>query len=278
MQAHNPLNRARFSARALVTAGLAAAALLVMPVAAQAQRASDDYFPSSLWQVGAGVAVSPKFEGSNKYEVTPFPIIAPAGFGGEGGVVQFRGLDDIRFRLLKAQGFEFGALTGYRFGRDSSDSAKLARFADIDGGLVLGAFAGYRAGSTFFSASYHRQVSGEDTGGIVRLMAEQTFRLDQRTKLVASLGTNIADKDYMQTFFGVTPAQAVPLPVYSASAGFKDVFAGLSATIDLDPRWTLYVSGRYSRLVGDAADSPIIDTSNQFYGGAGLTYKFDFGR
>lgn len=32
--------------------------------------------------------------------------------------------------------------------------------------------------------------------------------------------------------------------------------------------------GRYARLIGDAADSPVIETENQLYGGVGLSYKF----
>lgn len=277
MQALEIFRAPRRTLAAVAIAGAAATVALV-PFQAHAQRASDDYFPSSVWQAGGAVAFAPRFEGSNRYKAIGFPIVAPAGLGGGDGFVQVRGADDVRFRLLKLQGFEFGALAGYRGGRDSSDSVKLARFADIDAGLVLGGFGGYRMGNTFLSASYHRQVSGDDTGGVVRLMAEQTMRLDQRTTLVASIGTNIADKDYMQTYFGVTAAQSGPLPVYATSAGFKDVFGGLKATFQLDRQWTLTLMGQYSRLVGDAANSPIIDTSNQFTGGAGLTYKFDLGR
>ena len=36
--------------------------------------------------------------------------------------------------------------------------------------------------------------------------------------------------------------------------------------------------GRYARLIGDAADSPIVESENQFYGGAALSYKFSLGR
>ena len=38
--------------------------------------------------------------------------------------------------------------------------------------------------------------------------------------------------------------------------------------------WTLDVTGRYSRLVGDAASSPIVENENQFIGGIGVSYKF----
>lgn len=262
---------------ATVALGLSTVALLLSQPA-QAQRASDDYFGAGAWQVGGAVVAMPRFEGSKNYRAIAFPFAAPAGISEGGGLVEARAADDVRLRLLRAQGFEFGVLGGYRFGRDAGDSTKLAGFADIQGGLVLGAYAGYRMGSTFLSASYHQQVTGDDTGGVVRLMAEQTMRLDARTKLVASIGTNIASQDYMRTYFGVTPAQAGLLPAYAPSAGFKDVFAGLTASFELDRRWTLYLTGRYTRLVGDAADSPVIDTPNQLFAGAGLSYKFDFGR
>ncbi len=48
--------------------------------------------------------------------------------------------------------------------------------------------------------------------------------------------------------------------------------------IDLNDRWTLMLIGRYAHLIGDAADSPIVETENQFYGGAALSYKFSIGR
>src|SRR5262249_6960447 len=104
--------------------------------------------------------------------------------------------------------------------------------------------------------------------------------LSRTVKVTTTIGTNYATDDYMTSFFGVNAAQskASGLPVYSPSAGFKDAYVGAVGTIDLDERWTLMLIGRYSRLIGDAADSPIVETENQFYGGAALTYKFSLGR
>ncbi|MEM9355797.1 MAG: MipA/OmpV family protein [Pseudomonadota bacterium] len=42
----------------------------------------------------------------------------------------------------------------------------------------------------------------------------------------------------------------------------------------MNERWSLKLNGRYSRLVGDAADSPVIETEDQFSGSANITYKF----
>lgn len=229
------------------------------------------------WQVGGFVYVSPTYEGGRGYEVIGFPFIAPAGLG-DNSALQIKGVDDVRLRLFQSGSFEFGPLAGYRFGRDEDDAARLDGMGDVDGGLVLGGFATYRAGPFAASVSYHHQATGDDTGGLIRFGLEHAHRIAPRMKVTTSLGTNYALDDYMQAFFGVTPAQSAStggfLPAYEASAGFKDVYAGITANIDLNDRWSLILMGRYARLIGDAADSPVIETENQFYGGLGLSYKF----
>ena len=50
------------------------------------------------------------------------------------------------------------------------------------------------------------------------------------------------------------------------------------ASIDLSDRWALHLIGRYAHLIGDAADSPIVETESQLYGGLALSYKFDWSR
>lgn len=265
-------------AMGVLRAGLSALAALAWAGSPAAAQGSDLTGPD--WQMGGAVFVSPKFEGSKSYEAFGLPFIAPAGIGQQDGWVQVKGPDDVRFRLLQRHAFEAGPLLGYRFGRDSSDSVRLTGFEDIDGGLVAGAYAGYRAGPLFVSVSYHHQITGDDTGGLVRFAAEHSARLDPRTKVTASIGTSYASSDYMTSFFGVSAAQSLAsgLPAYNASAGFKDVSAGLTASIDLDARWTLLLTGRYTHLIGDAADSPIVESESQFFAGAGLSYKFSWAR
>jgi outer membrane scaffolding protein for murein synthesis (MipA/OmpV family) len=219
----------------------------------------------------------PSYEGGKGHSVIGFPFVAPAGLD-DAGFVQIRGIDDIRFRLFQNSGFEFGPLVGYRFSRDEDDAARLDGLGDVDGGLVAGAFAAYRAGPFAASVSYHHQATGDETGGLIRFGLEHVNRVSPRVKVTTSLGTNYATEDYMAAFFGVTGAQSVStggaLVPYDASAGFKDVYAGITASIDLTDRWSLMLMGRYARLIGDAADSPVIETENQLYGGVGLSYKF----
>src|SRR5262245_23171632 len=151
-----PTGRARMG-RGVCVALLAA--LAAAPAAAEGER---DLF-GDRWQVGGFVYVSPTFEGSRSYGAIAFPFVLPASVGND-GLLQIKGMDDVRLRLFQANGFELGPLAGYRFGRDADDVSHVPGLDDVDGGLVLGAFAAYRTGPLAFSVSYHRQVTGDDSG------------------------------------------------------------------------------------------------------------------
>ncbi len=247
------------------------AVALVMTLAAAGSAAAEGE-PDLLagrWQVGGFVYVSPTFEGSRSYDALAFPFALPAGVGSD-GKVQIKGVDDVRLRLLQVGGLEIGPLAGYRFGRDADDVTHVAGLDDVDGGLVAGAFAAWRTGPLAFSVSYHHQVTGDDTGGLVRFGVEHTGRFSPGFKLSTGIGANYATEGYMTAFFGT--------PLYAPEAGFKDIFIGVTAAIDLSDRWSLLLIGRYAHLIGDAADSPIVETESQLYGGLALSYKLDLAR
>jgi outer membrane scaffolding protein for murein synthesis (MipA/OmpV family) len=82
----------------------------------------------------------------------------------------------------------------------------------------------------------------------------------------------------MDAFFSVPVGALLDPAGYNAEAGIKDVYIGLNADVPLNDRWNLKVIGQYSRLIGDAADSPIVESENQFFGGLGLTYRFTIDR
>ena len=234
-------------------------------------------------QIGAFGVVAPKYEGAKDYRVIGFPFIAPSFSEGSGsGIVQFKGVDDIRFRLIETNGFEAGPLAGWRFGRDDTDAFRLRGLGDVDGGLVVGGYAGYRFGPFFPFVAYQHQVTGDDGGGIVRFGIEHKAPIARWMTLTTTIGANWADDDYMDAYFSVNAAQSAAsvagLGIYNADAGIKDVFIGFAGDVPLSDAWTLRLSARYSRLLGDAADSPIVESENQFTGGIGVTYKFGAGR
>jgi MipA family protein len=235
------------------------------------------------WTAGGVLVISPKYEGSKSHDVTGIPYIFPS-FSEASSLVAMRGPDDVRLRLFNHGAFVAGPLVGYKFDRESSDGRKLRGWGDVDGGLVLGAFAGYRLLPWLtFDVSYHRTVTGDVDGGQLRFGLEYEAPVSDRLTLLGRVGATYADDDYMAAYFGVTAAQAAAsaafanLPQYNAGAGFKDVHVGVGARIQIDPRWALTIGSRYGRLVGDAADSPVIETKDQISGFANLTFKFGSG-
>jgi MipA family protein len=238
--------------------------------------------PFAGWQLGGIVAVSPTYEGSSSHRVRGFPFFAPAGSQSENGLVQFRGVDDVRFRLLNNSGFEAGPLIGWRFGRDEDDGDRLRGLGDVDGGLVGGGYVAYNIGILKPFLSYHHQLTGDDTGGILRFGSEARFDFDRAIRVTATLGATYAGDDYMQHYFSVTPGQSAAslagFGVYNASAGIKDVYLGLAGSVPLSDLWTLRLGAKYTRLVGDAADSPVVETADQFSASIGLSYRFGSGR
>lgn len=267
------LNAFRGSIRAWVAFG----ALVLLPIA---NLASSSAHAGDL-KVGGIAIVKPKYEGSDEYEVIGAPFAYPVFSDGEGGAFAFNGLDDIRFRLLENQGFEAGVLGGYTFGRDQDDGPLLRGLGDVDGGFIAGAYIGYRAGIMLFDVSYHRIVSG-DTGGYFRIGATAEQRIAPNVEIKARVGATYADDDYMEYYFGVSPLQAARsragLAVYDSEAGFKDVHLSVGMTYDIDRHWSVLAGVGYKRLIGDAADSPVIETEDQFFGTIGVTYRFSLSR
>lgn len=252
-----------------------AAALALWPATAHAGGGFD--FSDLEFQAGGIGIITPKYEGSKSYEGIALPYIFPGGKDGDDDL-SFVDLDSLQYRLIKSGPFEAGPLAGVWLGRRDSDGDKLLGLGDIDAGLVVGGYGAVRFGYTKFQASYHTQVTGEDVGSLIRLRADAEVPVSRGFKLLAGVGTNYATNRYNDKYFGVSAAQAAGsiagLPFYDPGDGFKDVFAGAGAEFDITDRWTARFYGEYSRLIGDAADSPVIETKDQFSGLLSISYQF----
>lgn len=245
--------------------------------------------------LGGAVGMKPKYEGSDEFRVIGSPIIVPKFSSGDSdgestfGMIRrritFRSLDDIRFTAFEYGGLRVGPLAGYIFGRDQDDARRLRGLGDVDGGVTVGGFVGYAFGPVLVDGAYIHQASGDDTGYQLRFAAGLEHDFSPRIRTVMRIGTTFASDSYMDSYFGVSQTQAtnslaagIGLPVFDASSGIKDVYGQIDANIDLSERWLLRTGVRYGRLLGDAADSPVIETEDQFSGSLGLGYRFYLNR
>ncbi len=264
---------------------IAVGAAMLSPGTALAQDGEYGSHGGSGFSLGIGgvVGVKPKYEGSDEYEAFGFPIVFPK-FGGDGlgGRISVRGADDVRLRAFDAGGFEIGPLAGYAFGRDEDDGDLLRGLGDVDEGLVLGAYLAYSAGPFLLDVSYHHIATGDDNGYLIRFGGGLEKELRRGFVGTLRVGATFADDSYQDSYFGISQAQSLNsragLTRYDADAGIKDVHLELGAVVELSERWKVRASGKYTRLLGDAADSPIVESEDQFSALIGASYTFDISR
>ncbi len=101
----------------------------------------------------------------------------------------------------------------------------------------------------------------------------------------ATVGPRIGwgDTTYMQTYFGVSPAEAAASPIidtpYAPHGGRRYLGAGAGLTYHFSSRWQVNANAGYHRLDAVAANSPIvrlIGDRTEYSGGVGVKYSFNW--
>jgi outer membrane protein len=253
---------------------LAVAAILPAWAAASAQDANDIRV-----RIGAGPQLQPNFIGSKSHEVAPMFHINIA-----------RGTNPFRFSapddspsiaVVSSDGFAFGPAIALQSRRTQSDVG--APVGSIPRTVEAGAFAQYLLPGSFrIRGELLKGINGHE-GMLGSIGADKIWRDGDR--YVFSIGPRIlfSDARYQRAYFGVTPAASLAsgLAAYRPGGGVYGVAVASGVTYALNSRWGVFGYGRYERLVGDAAKSPIIrelGSRNQWSGGIGLNYTFTLRR
>jgi outer membrane scaffolding protein for murein synthesis (MipA/OmpV family) len=222
------------------------------------------------WALSIGVigGVKPEYEGSDEYEFGIGPNLA----GSWRDILFFKG-KTIGVNLIRKKNLKAGPILSWTGGRDEDDNDKLEGLGDVDSSIEAGGFVSYRKKPLRFKMEARHDINSGHEGGLVELSAGTTLPFNKPRVFVA-LGTTWASDDYMESFFGVDSNQSADsgLKKYNAESGIKDINLSVSAGYSITNRWRLGGKVEYKRLVGDAADSPIVEDENQFLAGIGISY------
>jgi outer membrane protein len=218
-------------------------------------------------RIGLGPGIYPDFEGSRNSSIHAVPVISARirdiveVTNNEIKVTAFNHLFAPAVNSDKAGGqLRFGPLVSLNFGRSEDDSPDLRGMGDVGTSFELGAFISYLLPMDRFRARLRQDVAGGHKGATLQLDYTHTFIRADRVSLSGSVGLNGASAAYMKSFFGVNPlqAQASGLPAYRAGTGFKDANASLNSSYVLSDNWSVFANVSYERLIGSAANSPLI--------------------
>lgn len=251
-----------------------AAALLPAWSAVSAQE-SDDL----RVRVGLGAEIKPRYVGADKSHVLPLFDLKFA-----------RGSNEFAFDapdygfglpIVSSKGFSFGPALNLAPSRKNSDVG--APVGKVKTTIEAGAFANYQVSKSFYLHAEVLKGIGGHNGVVGTLGADYVWR--DGDKYVVSIGPRIllSDSRYQRAYFGVSPAAALAtgLPEYRPNGGIHGVALASGISYQLSGPFGLFGYGRFERLVGDAADSPLIrelGSRNQLSGGLGLNYTFTIRR
>lgn len=174
--------------------------------------------------------------------------------------------------------FRAGPLLNWRMARDQDDDSDLRGLGDVKSGVDLGGSASYEYGRLSLNLLGRKNVSHTELGANIELAARYKMRLPTGTMVNFGPSVSWASAEYMRAYFGVTTDQSrrSGLAAYTPSSGIKDFGLSAMAMHRLGAAWSLVGMGGYTRLVGDAADAPLVKergSANQMRVGIGISYR-----
>lgn len=231
----------------------------------------EDEIPADRkWAISIGVAagVSPDYEGSNDYGFGIGPNISASWRD----TIFYKG-KSLGANLIRQENLKAGLIVSRATKRKEDDNDKLEGLGDVDSGIEVGGFVSYKIKPWRFKAEARQEVDSGHEGALVELSAGTDLPFTKPLVYV-ELATTWASDDYMESFFGIDSQQSANsgLERHNANAGIKDGNISISVGYPITNRWKIGATMEYKRLLGDAADSPIVDDKNQFVAGIGLSY------
>jgi outer membrane scaffolding protein for murein synthesis (MipA/OmpV family) len=224
------------------------------------------------------VGVGPQYEGSDDYEAMPLF----AGSFSKGNL--YMGFEDgtLRANILDDDNYEFGPLVSFATGREADiDNTAVAALGSIDAATELGAFAAYSwplsAGSRMrIGGEYLLDVSDVYGGWRGGFSLGYSRAIAPRWSLNVDTSLRLVSDDYADTFFSVSSSGsgASGLDQYHAQGGVDDFGVTLVIGYQLSDNLGLFGVAAFQRLLGDAADSPIVANPDQATLGVGIAYLY----
>ncbi|MBB3236779.1 MipA/OmpV family protein [Phyllobacterium endophyticum] len=226
------------------------------------------------WEVtvGGGAMYKPSFEGSDKMELSPIPFVSARLF--DRLAIDPTGLE---LDAYKHGPFTLGLLVGYDSGRDEDDGDDdyLRGLGNVDFGVNLGVKAALEYGPAEFYGTINKTIGGSD-GLLGKMGVEVKQPLSENFILGLDASVTVADENYMDSYFSVNNNQAANsrFGEYKADAGFQRADFALTATYLATENWIVRGKAGLGLLLGDAADSPIVQKKTQPEFGLFVAYRF----
>jgi outer membrane scaffolding protein for murein synthesis (MipA/OmpV family) len=251
---------------------------------------------------GLGVQSAPRWDGTGSRKVSALPVLQVQWSNG----VFISGMS-AGMHLSDDPTFEYGPVLAVQPGRDrtgtgqaiggigSTDTMLIGpvpepidkrnmRNTDLDGmdkigaRLQGGAFANYYVTPQWRLTSSLLYGAGNDHDGARLDLGVQrlAFELGSQHRVSVSAGVSIVDRNYNQTYFGVSREEASRsrFSYHEAGGGLQEAHVGVRWNWALSPSWMLTSNLQAKGLLGNAAKSPLVERSTNLTVSTAFAYRF----
>jgi MipA family protein len=228
--------------------------------------------------IGAGAEMKPDYEGAKHAMFSPIPIFY---IRRAGSAEPFHGpLDGASVAVIDYGGFRAGPVGKIVAARTVSGHPELNGLGDVNTAYEVGGFLEYFPVDWFRLRTEILQGFGGQHGVVANFSGDFIVPLSQRWTVSGGPRFTAEDNNATSPYFGITQAQALAsgLPLYNAKGGAHSAGAGAQVRYQYDPQWEVHSYVEYERLLGSAANSPLVTlrgSPNQLTVGIGASYSFD---
>jgi outer membrane scaffolding protein for murein synthesis (MipA/OmpV family) len=249
--------------------------------------------------VGLGVESAPRYEGTGSRKVSALPVLQVEWSSG----VFISGMS-AGMHLSGSPTLEFGPLLAVQPGRDESGTGmqiggigntslistagpgertflregRLAGMDEIGTRLQLGGFYNiYLSPQWRLTTSALFGAGREHDGARLELGVQRLAVVSNaRHRVSLSAGLDVVNRQYNDTYFGVTAIEAARsrFGAYRAGGGLQDVHLGARWNWVFTPSWMLTSSLQAKRLLGSASHSPLTERSTNLTVSTAIAYRF----
>jgi len=178
--------------------------------------------------------------------------------------------------LVATKNWHLGAAFRFDSGRKASDSPYLNGLPDVARTLRGRIYTSYDINKQWsIGGNVSQDLLGRGGGALASIDLGYRRWITPRIEWTNGIGATLADSRNMSTYFGISDEQAVKsgLRPFTANAGVRDVHFGTGLTTALSPHWIAFGNLGWSRLMGDAADSPLTRRASGASASLGIAYR-----
>ena len=235
--------------------------------------------------LGTGILSSPSYPGANERVLRPVASVRwqTARFS-----IRNNG-PGLEVDLVPSRKLDIGPILRFDGGRnDDIEDVVIQRLSDVDSGTELGGYVG---------TGLPLKVLGVDDPAIVTARLEMLQEvanghgglsysfsvgavrpMNKRVTAVVSASIAGNDSAYAKAYFGISEQDSIrtSLPIYTPDAGLTKLSLTTVISTRISQRWSLTLLLNASSLIGDAADSPVVNargTNFQGLFGLFISYK-----